>query len=376
MLNFIIWDIAPELFTTPEFSIFGMSFGPLAPVWYGLLFASGFLIGQQIIIKIYKIEGKSEKLVETLTIYMILATVIGARLGHCFFYEPQEFLADPISVLYIWKGGLASHGAAIAILISIWLYCRKFPTERYLYILDRMAIIVALAACFIRFGNLMNSEIIGKPTNAPQAVVFVNPTTSYLKNTFKQITAIKIKENGTDSIVEGKYLSGIDITMRVKSIGNGDILEMAKDNISQAIYRYNTNEQGAYNADRTHILLSSSKDAVVLGGEDRNGTEVTIKAWGIPRHPAQLYESLSSLILFIILILVYRRNKSKTPEGLLFGIFMIWIFTLRFFYEFIKENQVSFESDMTLNMGQLLSIPMVVIGLIVLVRSVRISKIQ
>ena len=375
MLNFIIWDVAPEIFTIPQFSIFGYTIGPLAPVWYGLLFATGFLVGQQIIIKIYKIEGKSEKQVETLTIYMILATVIGARLGHCIFYEPKDFFWEPsklVKILYIWHGGLASHGAAIAILFTIWLYCRKYPTEKYLYVLDRMAIIVALSACFIRFGNLMNSEIVGTPTDASQGFIFAHSTTSFLKENedFKQIKEVKVIQNGKDTIFEGIYLRGIDIKMKIKSIGNGDFQEMAAYKICPLINRFNSDSLG-FHSERTNIIVLNTPNLISVGAEDRKGTEVIIRAWGVPRHPSQLYESISSLVLFFILIFVYSRKKADTPEGLLFGIFMVWIFTLRFFYEFIKENQVAFENEMFLNMGQRLSIPMVIIGLIVLVRSLR-----
>jgi len=368
MLDFIIWDVAPEIFTIPEFSIFGFTFGPLAPRWYGLLFAAGFLIGQQIFIKIYKIEGKSEKQVETLTIYMIFATIIGARLGHCIFYEPNDFFWEPaklIKILYIWEGGLASHGAGIAILVALFIYCVKYPNEKYIKVLDRVAIIVALAACFIRFGNLMNSEIIGIPTSVSQGFVFAHSTTSNLEES-AQITNVKIRENGTDSTFDGKFLLGVDIRMKVKSIGTGNMLELAETKIKEEIRR--EREYGE------HLILSRAPGSVLVGEEGRNGTDVIIKAWAIPRHPSQLYESISSLFLFLLLGSLYIRFKANTPEGLLFGIFMIWIFTLRFFYEFLKENQVAFENDMTLNMGQILSIPMIIIGIIVLVRSFMLKK--
>ena len=110
MLNFILWDVSPQIFT-----IAGRELR-----WYGLLFASGFLIGQYILVKIYKGEGKSEKYVDSLTIYMLIATIAGARLGHCFFYEPEYFLAHPLEVFAVWQGGLASHGATVGILLGIF----------------------------------------------------------------------------------------------------------------------------------------------------------------------------------------------------------------------------------------------------------------
>jgi prolipoprotein diacylglyceryl transferase len=252
-LQYIIWDVSPEILDTEYFSI----------RWYGLLFALGFLIGQQILIHIFRKEGKPESDVETLTVYMVLATIIGARLGHCLFYEPEYYLSNPLEILKIWKGGLASHGATIGILFALWLYARKKKDQSYLWVVDRIVITVALAGCCIRLGNLMNSEIIGLPTDVPWAFVF---------------TAVDQQ----------------------------------------------------------------------------------------PRHPAQLYEAISCLILFFFLFWYWKLKKEKTPEGSLLGIFLIYIFGLRFFYEFLKEDQVAFEKDLVLNMGQWLSIPAVIAGIIVL----------
>ena len=256
MLSFlqsITWDVSPEIIDTEYFSI----------RWYGLLFALGFLIGQQILIYIFKKEGKPERDVETLTVFMVLSTIVGARLGHCLFYEPEYYLANPIKILKIWEGGLASHGATIGILFALWLYARKKKDQSYLWVVDRIVITVALAGGLIRLGNLMNSEIIDKPTDVPWAFVF---------------TAVDQQ----------------------------------------------------------------------------------------PRHPAQLYEAISCFILFGFLFWLWRRRKAKTPEGSLLGIFLIYIFGLRFVYEFLKENQVDFENNMALNMGQWLSIPAVLGGIFVL----------
>jgi len=262
MLIFIPWNVDPEIF----------SIGPFSIRWYGLLFALGFIIGLQIISKIFKDEGKSKKDVDSVTIYMLLSTIIGARLGHCLFYEPSYYLQDPIKLLYIWEGGLASHGAAVGILIGLYLYSRKKPDQSYLWTFDRVVIVVALAGCLIRFGNLMNSEIVGIPTDLSWGFIFVRL------------------------------------------------------------------------------------------GED------------FARHPAQLYESISCLLLFFLLYYIYNKAKAKTPQGKIFGLFLIMIFGLRFFYEFLKENQVEFEEGMVLNMGQLLSIPLVIIGVILLIRSYKNGK--
>ena len=251
---YINWDISPE-----AFSLFGF-----AVRWYGVLFALGFLVGGYILSYMYKLEGKKVEQADKLLMYIIIGTIIGSRLGHCLFYNPEYYLSNPIKILNIREGGLASHGGGIGIFTAIWLYHRKFKFP-YLWILDRIAILTALGGACIRLGNLMNSEILGIPTDLPWAFVFEN---SYYPK--------------------------------------------------------------------------------------------------VPRHPAQLYESLSCLVIFIVLFTYYLRNKGKLVEGRIFGIFMFILFTLRFFYEFIKENQEAFEADMLLNMGQLLSIPFVLTGLYVL----------
>ncbi|MDT3739371.1 MAG: prolipoprotein diacylglyceryl transferase [Candidatus Kapabacteria bacterium] len=162
ILSFINWNVSPDI----------ISVGPLTVRWYGLLFALGFVIGYQIMLGIYKSEGKTIKQLDFLAIVMILTTIIGARLGHCLFYEPEIYLANPIKILYVWEGGLASHGAGIAIILGLIYYSRKNKDITTLWVLDRIVIVIALAGFFIRLGNFFNSEIYGIPTNVPWAVIF------------------------------------------------------------------------------------------------------------------------------------------------------------------------------------------------------------
>ena len=246
----INWDVSPEIF----------SLGPLSIRWYGLLFACSFLFGYQIMLKIFKKEGKSENDLNDLVMYMILGTVIGARLGHCFFYNPAYYLNDPLEIIKVWKGGLASHGAAIGILTALYLYVRKRPHIKYLWLIDRIVIPTALGGSFIRLGNLFNSEIIGVKADVPWAFVF------------------------------------------------------------------------------------TSVDSV-------------------PRHPAQLYESIAYLLVFVFLIWYYYKLDGEIKHGYFLGLFLILVFAFRFFVEFVKENQTYFEEGMFLNMGQLLSIPLVIVGI-------------
>jgi prolipoprotein diacylglyceryl transferase len=257
-LQIIPWNVDPEIFRIGNFAV----------RWYGLLFASGFVIGYYILRKIFKNEGLGDATLDRLTVYVAVGTIIGARLGHCLFYEPEFYLANPIQILYVWKGGLASHGAAIGILLMLWLFVRK-EKKPFIWAIDRVVIVVALAGALIRLGNLMNSEIYGIETNLPWGFVFL-----------------------------------------------------------------------------------------------RNGESV-------PKHPTQIYESLAYLLTFVILLMVYWKNKGKQKPGLLFGLFLILVFGFRFLVEYIKNDQVTFEAGMNFNMGQLLSIPFILAGIALLVWAFR-----
>lgn len=168
-LNYVIWDVNPYFFTFPEnFPLLGGR--PVA--WYGLLWALVFVVGYYVMRKMYRKENLSDELLDKLTIYMLVFSVVGARLGHCLFYEPEYYLADPIKILYVWEGGLASHGGAIGILLGLLLYSRKTKIS-YLHILDLIVVPTALGGAFIRLGNLMNSEIYGYETTLPWGFKFV-----------------------------------------------------------------------------------------------------------------------------------------------------------------------------------------------------------
>jgi len=158
----IHWGPSPELF----------SFGPISIRWYGLLFATGFMVGYRIIEKIFRREGCNREHLDHLLIYLILGTTIGARLGHCLFYEPELYLHDPLRIFYIWEGGLASHGGTLGNIFSMWLFVRRFKEYEYIWLVDRLSYPIGFAAFCIRMGNVMNSEIIGLPTNANWGVVF------------------------------------------------------------------------------------------------------------------------------------------------------------------------------------------------------------
>jgi prolipoprotein diacylglyceryl transferase len=176
ILNFIYWNPSPEIFTIP-----GIDW----PVrWYGLMWALAFIASHFFMNRIFKAEKRSEKALDTLTLYIILGTVLGARLGHCLFYGPwfdeelangaiiEGYLSHPLNILKVYEGGLASHGGALGILTAMILYCRK-EKESWIWLFDRLVVVVPLAAMCIRLGNLINSEIIGKVTDVPWAFIFV-----------------------------------------------------------------------------------------------------------------------------------------------------------------------------------------------------------
>ena len=259
----ITWNVDPEIF----------SIGSLSIRWYGLLFAAAVLSGYLVFTRYLKTDRLTAEMMDQLLIYIAVGTVIGARLGHCLFYEPDYFLKNPVEILKIWKGGLASHGAAIGILLSLWLYVRKYKLS-FLWMIDRIVIVVALGGAFIRLGNLFNSEIYGGPTNLPWGIEFVRD---------------KLYDSAT-----------------------GELLPT------------------------------------------------------VARHPTQLYEALSYILIFFILFAFYKRNHSKVRDGYIFGVFMILLFSARFLIEFVKNDQVAFEAGMQINMGQWLSLPFIVAGIIMI----------
>ncbi len=368
-ISYLIWNGNPEIF----------SFGSFALRWYGLLFALGFLISQQILYYIYRQEGKPEKDVDTLTIYMVVATVLGARFGHILFYEPQMIWNDPLAIILPFEykpvfrftglQGLASHGAAFGILFGLWLYSRKKKAgQSYLQVLDRIVILVALTGALIRFGNFFNSEIIGKPTDSPFSVVFVSRISEAIKDR-KQDNPVESLEITKDESLPAGAHGRVPISLYI-FFKTGTTEEQARGFLIGNV-KYYLNELDEYvdepSAQPLHYEIT----------QEKNGDYgARVKTFGIARHPAQLYESISCLMLFAFLFLIWKHYKENTPPGRIFGWFLLILWSLRFAYEFLKENQVGFENNMSLNMGQILSIPLVIVGIFVLVRSYRHAEVE
>ena len=358
-LAYILWTVNPEVLDSLGLDL-SFDFR-----WYGILFASGFLFGQSIIDYIWKAEGKPAKDVEILTIYALIGTVIGARLGHVLFYDDKGiYRSDPIQALYIWEGGLASHGAAFALILSVWLYSRKRYGQSFLWVIDRVVITVALGGALIRIGNLMNSEIIGKPTDTDSGFVFARSAYDVInKNDLnKKILNFHITRSNSDTVINNKTYAGLTVHFEVEkgAVTENDLQLKVKGELAKLII---TNPESA---PHFSVLQDQLKPMISEVPNADGNIEASFNIYGIPRYPSQLYESISTFLTFLLLGFLWFRYKDKTPEGLLFSLFVIINFGLRFLYEFTKEPQVDFEKEMTYNMGQLLSIPLVIAGLITL----------
>jgi phosphatidylglycerol:prolipoprotein diacylglycerol transferase len=259
--RYIYWNVDPEII-----NVFGISIR-----YYGLLFVSGLILCIFILGWIYKRENIPVENLEKLSIYGMIGILVGARLGHCLFYEPSYYFAHPLEIIlpiqplpgggYKFSGyqGLASHGGVLGLLIALYFYSRK-TKHSMIDTIDLIGVVAGLSFGFIRLGNFMNSEIIGIPTTKPWGVIF-------------------------------------------ERVDN------------------------------------------------------------VPRHPAQLYEAISYFIIFTIMMILYKKMRARLKNGFLFGLATVLFFTARFIIEFVKENQVGFEDGMTLNMGQLLSLPYIAMGI-------------
>ncbi len=282
VLNYITWNADPVLF----------SLGSLQVRWYGLFWALGFLFGYLIMRKIYRREKMTDDSLDKLLIYMLVFTVVGARLGHCLFYEPDYYLSRPIEILKIWEGGLASHGGAIGILIGLFIYARK-EKKPYIWILDRIVIAVCLVGALIRCGNVMNHEIYGTPTSLPWGFVFMRGQEQFC-GTFDNYTPCT---------------------------SWGDCCPPSE--------------------------------------------------W-LPCHPTGLYEAFFCLVAMgILLWMYYKRDLGNRQPGVMFSVFLIIIFGSRIAIEFLKNVQVDFENDMLFDMGQWLSVPFVIAGIVIWIWSAR-----
>ncbi|MCU0402607.1 MAG: prolipoprotein diacylglyceryl transferase, partial [Algoriphagus sp.] len=309
----------------------------------------------------FRKEGQNENLVDKLTIYMVLATILGARLGHVLFYEPEKYLSNPIDILKVWEGGLASHGAAVAILFALWLYSKRTPGQSYLWVVDRIVIVTAMTGAMIRVGNLMNSEIGGKDTGTDSGIVYARDTEDVLqalKVPIVSIEAYKPEDRNDELQGNGIVPVNFDLVISKGNFTKEDLSGILAQDIKYALTRFNSSKE--YLAEPVETPLNFE---IVERPVDYL---VTVKTFGRAKYPTQIYEAASYFVIFLILLGLWVKYKSRLPEGLLLGLFLISVFGMRFVWEFFKEVQVDFEQSMQFNMGQLLSIPLVLIGVVLI----------
>ena len=332
----------------------GLDLGFFTLRYYSLLFALGFVLGYLIMKRIFKTEGIAIEKLDTLLTYVVIATIVGARLGHVFFYQWDYYSQHPFEILKVWEGGLASHGAAISIVIAVIIFSRKILKRSPLWMLDRVVITVALAACLIRVGNFANSEIYGDVSNSSWETVFTNPVReTILRNYGEYIEEVEFIELGEEEISDTITYPLYNLSLRFSpKVSNLDVAEDFVLNRVKPTLANRTKED-------LNMVITGTK----LQWDTQEKGLAFIEARGYPRRPTQIIEALAYLFIFFILARIFQTKIGKQKEGLLFGLFLVLLFGFRFGIEFLKENQVVAEQGRSLNIGQSLSIPAVLVGL-------------
>lgn len=359
LLAFITWDVDPNLITSP-----------LAVRYYGVLWAVSFFIGLFLMRKMMNNDNAPDAYTDKIFIYVLIGAVLGARLGHVIFYDPGYYFsaAHWKEIPMIWQGGLASHGGAIGVILANWLYAKRVSKKSFLWSADKIVVTVALAACLIRVGNLMNSEIIGRESSSEFAVFFKNAAEQEIKTEILKMTGEEV----------------IPVSVEIDS-------EHSQNNICAV--KINVSSNQGLSEEKLHIILKNLKTNHLEGGPYFNSAEDHIKTaetnmdlaqlnagqgyiqFGvqiIPRIPTQIWEAMSYLVIFFLLFWGYWARHWYKREGLLFGLFMILLFGARIIIEFFKENQAEgVAEDAGFNRGQQLSVPLVLLGLYFVIRALR-----
>lgn len=331
----------------------GLDLGVLTLRYYSLLFALGFALGYMLMKRIFKKEGVPIEKLDTLLTYIVIATIVGARLGHVFFYQWDYYSKNPIEILMVWEGGLASHGAAIAIVIAVVIYCRKVLKKPTLWMLDRIVLTIVLASVLIRLGNWFNSEIYGDIQNSALQTVFTNPTRERVLTNFdKVVESVDFValdgEQITDTIDYPLYTMQFEILPDVSR-------EIAVSTIENRIIPY----VNSFDRENTNIIFPAGSS---IKWSETQANIAQVEVLGVPRAPTQLYEAFAYFMIFLILYRIYINRNLANRQGFMFGVFLIALWGFRFFIEYLKEVQVAREVGQSLNTGQYLSIPLVLVG--------------
>ena len=328
--------------------------------FYSLMFIISFVLGQYWMQYVFKKENVNPKLMDSLVYWMVGATIIGARLGHVFFYDWGYYKNHLGEILMVWKGGLASHGAAISIVLAMIWWSQRIAKKHPIWTLDRIVIVVALAGGFIRMGNWFNSEIYGAPANSSVETVFVEAGRASIERGYgENIRSLTFDETGTVFTTDSLNYPVLEAQFRFIGLNENQTGEYVNNYLARIL--------NATSKDNANIL--SYPDATAKVYTDENGAFASINVLGVPRYPTQLFEAAAYWLIFVILAFLYLKTNAKNRRGFIFGAFLIGVFGFRFFVEYYKEIQVSFETSMSLNMGQWLSIPLVISGFYLMLTS-------
>ncbi len=328
--------------------------------FYSLMFIISFILGQYGMQYIFKKENVNPKLMDSLVYWMVGATIIGARLGHVFFYDWGYYKNHLGEILMVWKGGLASHGAAISIVLAMILWSQRIAKKHPIWTLDRIVIVVALAGGFIRMGNWFNSEIYGAPANSSVETVFVEAGRASIERGYgENIKSLTFDETGTIFTTDSINYPVLEAQFRFIGLNENQTGEYVNNYLARIL--------NATSKDNAHILPYPNATAEVY--TDEYGAFASINVLCVPRYPTQLFEAAAYWLIFVILAFIYLKTNAKNRRGFVFGAFLIGVFGFRFFVEYYKEIQVSFETSMSLNMGQWLSIPLVISGFYLMLTS-------
>jgi phosphatidylglycerol---prolipoprotein diacylglyceryl transferase len=371
MISYILWDESTELFSWGQFTL----------RWNGLLLFLAFIVGRQILVHIYKKEGKPAKDVDVLTTYLVIAAFIGARLGHVIFYQPQLW-AKPLAIFFPFEfnpsfhftgmTGFSSHGAVFGILFAVWLYSlRKKTGQRYLQVMDSVSILSVWIAIPILIGSFLNSDIQGKPTGSAWGTVFIKPITDGL---LKLPCCIMRNPGGKNPLNLAIAKKANDVVDAEKGHYPVALYLFFKQDVSEkTVDEFMLGDVKTYLYDMSKIVVEPGTEPLhyVIFKEPNGDFEVRVRTIGIARYPVQLIESASCLLLFAFIFWYWNTYKLNLTSGRIFGFCMTLFWMLQFAYEFLKEEQDSFLEGIELNTAQTLCIPLMLTGLAVLILSYR-----
>lgn len=340
----------------------GFEIGPLFLRYYQILFFTGFLGGFYLMKRYFQKEGLQQEILDNLLVYTVISTIIGARLGHVFFYDWAYYRLNIGEIFMPWKGGLASHGAAIVIPLALYYFSKtnlQKTKNSFLWLMDRVVIAVALAGALIRVGNFTNSEIYGDPVNHSTETVFLRPVLDYFDSYFSYAidkTEFHYNNNhiSTDSLDLPEYEM---IITPAEGVTIGAIQSLLEVHMMPLFNRQSK--------DNRHLYIPENAYFTPIGD-----SRYKLKLYGIPRFPSQIFEAIGYFMIFLTLF-IFGERRQLEYHGRIFGFFLILIFGFRIAIEFLKANQKQFEASLDFNMGQILSFPLVLIGLYLIIRSFR-----